>query len=71
MFIMMPRQCRIDKSLSGNCKGSFGASIGVGRRWLGPYSPLRGCADLTVLATAKIHCRRPTLNFQTGSMIVV
>jgi len=30
-------------------------------------SPLRGCAGLAALATAKIHCRRPTFNFQTGS----
>ena len=28
---------------------------------------LRGCAGLAALATAKIRCRRPTLNFQAGS----
>jgi hypothetical protein len=26
-----------------------------------------GIAGLAALATAKIHCRRPTFNFQTGS----
>jgi len=28
---------------------------------------VRGCAGLAALATAKIHCRRPTFNSQTGS----
>ncbi len=38
-----------------------------GRRWLVPYSPLRGCAELAALATAKIPRRRPPANFKTGS----
>ncbi len=42
-----------------------GGSFVRGRRWLVPYSPLRGCAE--PLATAKIPRRRPPANFKTGS----
>ena len=44
-----------------------GRSFARGLRWLGPYSPLRGCAGLAALSTAKIPCRRTPFNFQTGS----
>src|SRR6266446_3457914 len=44
-----------------------GASFARGRRWLVPYSPLRGCAELAALATAKIPRRRPPANSKTGS----
>jgi len=44
-----------------------GGSFAGVRRWLVPYSPLRGCPELAALATAKIPRRRPTRNFQTGS----
>lgn len=44
-----------------------GRSFAVGLRWLDPYSPLRGCADLAASATAKIPRRRTPRNFQTGS----
>ena len=40
------------------------------RRWLGRHSPLWGCSDLSVLATAKIPHRRTPRNFQTGSLQV-
>jgi hypothetical protein len=42
-------------------------SFGLGLRWLGRYSPLRGCAGLAALAQAKIPRRRTPSNFQTGS----
>ena len=42
-------------------------SFGLGLRWLGRYSPLRGCAGLAALAQAKIPRRRASSNFQTGS----
>src|SRR5229473_2681803 len=44
-----------------------GGSFARGRRWLVPYSPLRGCAELAALATAKIPRRRPPANFKAGS----
>src|SRR5258708_40298614 len=44
-----------------------GGSFARGRRWLAPYSPLRGCSELAALATAKIPRRRPSANFKTGS----
>ena len=44
-----------------------GESFARGRRWLVPYSPLRGCLELASLATAKILRRRPPPNFETGS----
>ena len=40
---------------------------GVDVRSAQAVSPLRGCAGLAALVTAKIHCRRPTFNYQTGS----
>jgi hypothetical protein len=46
---------------------SGGGSFACGLRWLVPYSPLRGCAELAALATAKISSRRTPFNFQTGS----
>src|SRR5215469_17930509 len=48
-----------------------GASFVRGRRWLVAYPDLsgRGCSQLAVLATAKIRCRRPTFNFETGSVL--
>lgn len=42
-------------------------SVGPGLRWLGRYSPLRGCAGLAALAQPKIPRRRTPSNFQTGS----
>ena len=45
-----------------------GGSFARGLRWLGRYSPLRGCSDLAVLATAKIPRRSAVRNFQTGSL---
>src|SRR5256885_16654996 len=44
-----------------------GGSFAGGLRWPGPYSPLRGCADLAASATTKIPRRRTLRNFQTGS----
>jgi hypothetical protein len=44
-----------------------GRSCARGLCWLGPYSPLWGCADLAASSTVKIPCRRPPFNFQTGS----
>src|SRR5436190_12182178 len=44
-----------------------GGSFVRGRRWLSPYSPLRGCADFAALATAKIPRRSTLPNFQKGS----
>src|SRR2546425_5425706 len=44
-----------------------GGSFVRGRRWLAPYSPLRGCAELAALATAKIPRRSAPRSFQTGS----
>jgi len=41
-----------------------GGSFGRGRRWLGPYSPLRGCPGLAALASAKTPRRRPPGQFQ-------
>jgi len=46
---------------------SGGGSFGRGLCWLGPYSPLRGCADLAALASAKIPRRSTPQYFQTGS----
>src|SRR5260370_38304573 len=46
-----------------------GGSFARGRRWLPPYSPLRGCSELAALATAKIPRRRPPANFKTGSKV--
>src|SRR5438876_2551258 len=46
-----------------------GGSFARGRRWLVPYSPLRGCAELAALATAKIPRRRPPANLKTGSWL--
>src|SRR6266446_8447061 len=48
-----------------------GGSFARGRRWLVPYSPLRGCSELAALATAKIPRRRPPANFKSGSKIVL
>jgi hypothetical protein len=42
-------------------------SFARGQRWLGRYSPLRGCSDLAALATAKIPRRSIPGSFQTGS----
>ncbi len=44
-----------------------GGSFVRGRRWLVPYSPLRGCSELAALATAKIPRRSAPRSFQTGS----
>ena len=44
-----------------------GGSFAGGLRWLGGYSPLRGCARLAALATTKIPGRRTPLSFRTGS----
>src|SRR5216683_1819642 len=44
-----------------------GGSFALGRRWLVPYSPLRGCLELAALATAKIPRRSAPRSFQTGS----
>src|SRR6266852_3466164 len=44
-----------------------GGSFVRGRRWLVPYSPLRGCAELAAWATAKIPRRSAPRSFQTGS----
>src|SRR5580693_7963901 len=44
-----------------------GESFACGRRWLVPYSPLRGCLELAALATGKILRRRHPPNFKTGS----
>ena len=44
-----------------------GRSFACGQRWLGVYSPLRGCARLAALPTAKIPRRSTTRNFQTDS----
>ena len=44
-----------------------GGSFARGRRWLGRYSPLRGCSDLAALATAKIPRRSTLPGFQAGS----
>jgi len=44
-----------------------GGSFVRGQRWLGRYSPLRGCSDLAVLATDKIPHRIIPRSFQTGS----
>ena len=44
-----------------------GESFVRGRRWLGLYSPLRGCSGLAALPTPKIHRRSTPRNFQTGS----
>ena len=51
--------------LLGNPPG--GGSFVRSRRWLGRYSPLRGCADLAALAATKIPRRRTPRNFQSGS----
>ena len=40
------------------------------QRWLGRYSPLRGCFALAALAKAKIPSRSTLCNFQTGSNAV-
>src|SRR5437899_1942770 len=57
--LMQPSLCR------ENPPG--GGSFVRGRRWLVPYSPLRGCAELAALATGKIPRRRPPANFKAGS----
>src|SRR6266699_1898456 len=44
-----------------------GGTFVRGRRWLVPYSPLRGCSELAALATAKIPRRSTPRSFQTGS----
>jgi hypothetical protein len=44
-----------------------GGSFARGRRWLGRYSPLRGCSDLAALATAKIPRPSTLPSFQAGS----
>src|SRR5216684_459826 len=44
-----------------------GGSFVRGRRWLVPYSPLRGCSELAALATAKIPRRSAPRSFQAGS----
>src|SRR5262245_21298432 len=44
-----------------------GGSFGRGRRWLGPYSPLRGCSGVAALAATKIPRRGTPFNFKTGS----
>src|SRR6266498_4898557 len=46
-----------------------GGSFACGQRWLGCYSPLRGCSGLAALAAAKIPRRRTPRNFQTGSKV--
>src|SRR6267143_3972572 len=44
-----------------------GGSFVRGRRWLVPYSPLRGCSEFAALATAKIPRRSAPRSFQAGS----
>ena len=44
-----------------------GRSFARGQRWLGVRSPLRGCAHLAALPTAKTPRRSNIRNFQTGS----
>jgi hypothetical protein len=44
-----------------------GGSFVHGLRWLGRYSPLRGCSDLAALAIAKIPRRSTLPSFQTDS----
>jgi acetyl esterase/lipase len=44
-----------------------GGSFARDQRWLGRYSPLRGCSGLAALATAKILRRSTPRSFQTGS----
>jgi predicted metal-dependent hydrolase len=44
-----------------------GGSFASGRRWLGHYSPLRGCSGLAALVRDKIPRRSTPRNFQTGS----
>ncbi len=51
--------------LLGNPPG--GGPFVRSRRWLGRYSPLRGCAGLAALAATKIPRRRTPRNFQSGS----
>src|SRR5271166_547317 len=46
-----------------------GGSFACGRRWLVPYSPLRGCLELAALATRKIPRRRTIRSFPTGSYV--
>jgi len=46
---------------------SGGGSFARGQRWLGPYSPHRGCSAQAALAPAKIPHRSTPCNFQTGS----
>ena len=41
-----------------------GGSFARGQRWLGRYSPLRGCSDLAALTTAKIPRRSTVPNFK-------
>src|SRR5713226_7720034 len=58
------------KNSVGSCfreNPSGGGSFVRGRRWLVPYSPLRGCSELAALATAKIPRRSAPRSFQTGS----
>ena len=57
------------RSPSALCAKTLRAAglIAGGRRWLGCYIPLRGCANLATLSTAKIARRRTSCNFQTGS----
>ena len=43
-----------------------GGSFAAGRRWLGRYSPLRGCSSLAALSTVKIPRRRTPRNFADG-----
>src|SRR5260370_852267 len=46
-----------------------GGSFVRGLRWLGRYSPLRGCSGLAALATVKIPRRSAPRSFQTGSNV--
>ena len=59
-----------EQQTSDGPAASGGGSFACGRRWLGRYSPLRGCADLAAWATAKIPRRSTPRSFQTGSEIV-
>jgi len=44
-----------------------GGPFAGGRRWLGRYSPLRGCASLAAWPAAKNPHRRTPRSFRTGS----
>src|SRR3989449_9255396 len=44
-----------------------GGTFVRGRRWLVPYSPLRGCSELAALATAKNPRRSAPRRFPTRS----